>query len=46
MSRCSKAESNNDEKNQALKILLVTFDVNLVVGFDLRDRNALVSPVL
>ena len=38
--------SNIDEKNQALKLLLFTFDVNLVFGLDLWDRNALVSPVL
>ena len=44
--RCSKAASNIDEKNQALKLLLVTFDVNLVAGLDLWARNALVSPVL
>ena len=37
--------NNTDEKNQALKLLLVTFDVNLV-GLDLWARNDLVSPVL
>ena len=44
--RCPKALSSLDEKNQVLKLLLVTFDVNLVVSLDLSARNALVSPVL
>ena len=35
LSRCSKAENNIGEKNQAVKLLLVTFDVSLVVGLDL-----------
>ena len=32
---CTKAVSNIDEKNQWLKLLLVTLDVKLVVGLDL-----------
>ena len=35
LSKCSIAVSNIDKKNQALKLLLVTFDVNLVAGLDL-----------
>ena len=46
LSRCSKAVSNIDENNKALKLLLVTFHISLVVGLDLWARNALVSPVL
>ena len=47
LSRCStKVVSNIDENNQALKLLLVTFDVNLVVDLDLRARYAVVSLVL
>ena len=39
LSRCSKAVNNLDGRIQALKLLLVAFAVNLVVGLDLWARN-------
>ena len=46
LSRCStKAVNSIDKNNQALRLLLVTFDINVVVGLDLWGGNALVSPV-
>ena len=36
LSRCStKAVNSIDKNNQALRLLLVTFDINVVVGLDL-----------
>ena len=47
LSRCStKVVSNIDENSQVLKLLLVTFDVNLVVDLDLRATYVVLSLVL
>ena len=37
--RLALSHSCIDERNQALKLLLITFAVNLVVGLDLWARN-------